>query len=999
MSKSKNIKLIELMKLIGYNSTLDICEKNYISFHRSLNNVSQSLSFAIYKESENRNEFFSLNCNKKNFPNDIYSIDSLLTLSSESMLEMASSKFFPLSVLNPIDRHRSSSVSFSELNEIDYFSDRLEFNNLNLPLVRMEQETDEVKYLSHILFQNIMMKEFQRCHTDLSSRFGDSLRPNDQILAMNDGINSVESVYNDFKDYFSDNMVMYISSILQNEYSKMEDVPVSDRIAYNSWDMIHQNSMIELAEKGADYKLISEKLYAISSSYCQDGVINPYKENASFWANELIKYYSDDIIIDSLISELKVQGEYDIYNSSFKKVIDVINNTINKVHILNTSSGNDIPEQVIQDFEYRLYGSVISGFSLSMNWGEQNTGNSVLWNRKNFDETVKILKYESKEQSSFWSDFFSRNLPEMFWNDLNSLGLKNYTIRDEDAYNKIISRYPELGSISRTNTESFLSTFSFILSVGHFAWATTTGREETTNPLPYISLGAAFIETTLNYSVATLLIAKYFVTTANIEIYETGFIAFSKFISSLCSEGRLINNVSRVITKTIFSSTEKITEFVINTCFVGLSILTAALATYDLINAIANGDLADIIFSSINMIIAGSGLIYSIAVAIGVTSLGPIGIVIAIVGILVAVAQWIYELLKKPKPPISPIQQFTITIMKQNNYIHKDVGNFLCLVKGNHQGHFVCPFNTQTMNTDWINIPHLIDNANKYPNNATSSSHSMVTSERKRKVYNFSNMSSPTYCYFDDFFKTGTDKVIDKWLTPYDVTYCISAVESISMYKKESALFFASRGQQQRPSLYLTDGLECSPSKKFTGINDFGDPINEIVGINNLSQCTFIVFTQKNIYQITDGNVKKVVENYHGGTMDNNTYPINVHSVFVTGDIINVIYDIYGDAKYYYHKILQKDDNEEYNSYYLLNVLEKKSPYYNLSVGIQYPDDRSSFPRISYYTAGGDKYSRNGVINTSFNTMNSLINFYVGVNFTVPNNGFITFYKNAFLPN
>ncbi|MCP9269542.1 hypothetical protein M5U04_15965 [Xenorhabdus sp. XENO-1] len=917
----------------------------------------------------------------------IISIESLFTDASQHLLEIASGKVFPSMSINArgslID---DKSTSFANLDEIDFYVTRSELKNLELPSVSFDTDTDEVQYLSHIMFQNIIMKEFQNQHSGLSSDLGDSLKPNEEILRMSDGINTVESIYNDHQDFFNSYMVEYISSILQSKYSKMKDVPVNDRLAYNSWDMIKANSRIDLIEKGEDFKKIINKLYSLATSYCQNGVLDPYKESAEYWADELITYYSDDVVIASIISDFQVQ-EYS--NTSFKKAMKMVNNTINKVRALNVSSGYFIDEDTINEFDKKLFGCVFSGFAVSMNWGSQSDENSVLWNKRNFNDAVKILRDESEGQTSFWNDFFDENPPEQFWSELNDLGLKDNKIQDQDAYEKIINKYPDLGTSTRSSYDTYLATFSFLLSVGHFTWATTTGREEGDSPLPLMSLGAAFIETVLSYEIVAQKIAIFIIGNVD-EIIVNNMTKFSQFISNLCTKGRTVKNAARAVTETLFTSSLTNITKVIDICFVALSTFAAAIASYDLAQAIISGDTADIIFASINLLVAGAGVATSIAAAMGAAAAGPIGIVIAIVGIVIAIAQWIYELLQKPEPPLSPIQKYTNEIIKPNGLIHKNPGSFLCKAASYWNGSMVCTFNTQTMNTDWDNISHIVDRGDGA---LYTQPHALVTSSRTSRIYNFANINKATYCKISDFFTNGTNIDISGWSVPYDIEICKSAVESVSSSGAVSAIFLAAKNKTSSPKLYMTESLENAPQNEFSGIStEYRESIYDVIAINGLPECTFLVFTNFSIYQINGRVVKKVIESYDLG--DNPSFAIL--NAFITGDIVNVVYDLSGDD-YFYHYSLTRDSAGYYTQFNMLGARDRivgPSPV----VGVYFNDDDENY-RISFMSAGNNLYKRYGAIIPKLKDKNEiLLNLYGGVEFTVPDNGFYCFYKNAFIP-
>lgn len=298
-----------------------------------------------------------------------------MTFSSMSLIGLAAGSVFPDTV--KVASSLLNNCSFIELDALDYYVIMSDQGGVELGRVSFEQATDEAQYLAHIMFQELMKFEFRDQNSGLSAKLGEGMKPNDKVLAMSDGIFSVRSIFDENRSYFTDNMVEYVSGLLQNSYSKQGDVTVSDRLLYNSWDMVKVNSRIHQAEKSQQYKRIIDKLYSIATHYCKGGLLTSFKSNGENWARQLMKHYSDNTVLDKLISDFNVQ-EYVGSGSSFEKAMWKVYNTINKVRALNVSSGSQIPDEEIQEFERILAGSVYSGFAMSMSWGGQNEQYTVL---------------------------------------------------------------------------------------------------------------------------------------------------------------------------------------------------------------------------------------------------------------------------------------------------------------------------------------------------------------------------------------------------------------------------------------------------------------------------------------------------------------------------------------------------------------------------------------------------------------------------------------------
>jgi len=519
------------------------------------------------------------------------------------------------------------STSFKELDEINFYASSSLQTGLGLDAISFEQATDEAQYLAHVIFQELMKQQVKSQYSDLSGRLGQAMTPNDKILGMNDGKDSANKVFQDNTDYFEEHLAEYISGILQKSYSQQQDVPVSDRLAYNSWDMIKANSNIHLAEKGEKFKALMDRLYSIATHYCKNGIFSAYKNEGERWARDLIKYYSDDSVLNNLVLSFKIQESG---QSSFSKAMQKVYNTINKVRALNIASDSSIKEEELAEFERTLYGAVYTGFAMSMSWGKQNEKNSVLSNSQNFEDVAQLLA----ANSTFWQGFFEQNNPEQFRLTLSALELESYTLQDETANQLIIEKYPDLGGgIEARSLDSSLSTLALLLGIGHFTWATATERDALFSPLSLMDLGLSFVGTglTIVISFQVLLNRVSMFIFGNgeplINAIAVNMGKFSQFISNLCGKGKFLNNIERQVVNKLFIATSTVTR-IIEICFVGLAAVGAALAAYNLYQTVMEGDTADIIFASINMLISAVALAVSIAALMGLAIAGPLGIVI-----------------------------------------------------------------------------------------------------------------------------------------------------------------------------------------------------------------------------------------------------------------------------------------------------------------------------------------------------------------------------------
>ncbi|HDX8438539.1 TPA: hypothetical protein RQN11_004143 [Aeromonas dhakensis] len=935
-----------------------------------------------------------------------------LTFSSMSLIGLAAGTVFPAPVKAAIAVLNSG--NFAELDGINFYVMASNQPVVDSNRVNFVQETDEAQYLAQVMFQELMKFEFQYQNSSLSEALGPGMKPNNNVLTMSDGINSVNAIYSSNRRYFTDNMVEYVSGLLQNSYSKQTNVTVADRKLYNSWDMVKVNANIKQAEKGTQFKEIIDQLYSVATHYCQSGKLTGYKAAGENWARQLIEHYSKNEVLEELISSFKVQ-EYLGSGSSFEKAMWQVYNTINKVRALNISSGRRITEDELKKFERTLAGSVYSGFAMNMSWGQQSEKYTVLANRRNFDDVVTLLRNESGTQRTFWNSFFNQNSPDSFWNELNNMSLRTSTLQDEGARQRILQRYPALagtaGSMAPTAfsgvapaafpIDSFLSVFTLLLGVGNFTWLTATDREEWSNPVPLMELGAALFDVTLN-----LIQLGRFLDKVTMFIYGNGegiinSIAinmgkFSQFLSNLTAKGQHLTNVlERQIASKMFLATQNITR-IINICFVGLAALGAALAAYNLYQAVEGGDIGDIIFAAINMLVATVALGVAVASFMGFAIAGPLGIIVAVIGIVVAIAQWIYTLLKKEEVKPTPIARYTNEYIKPKGLEYEDLGAYICRVSSYWKRTLVCAFDARTMNTDWDYVPSIAD----HDNPIYTQPGALVTSPRNGRIYNFANIQKPGYGNISNFFTAGATTPISNWRPGSDLQTCLHAVESQANNNSRAAIFVVLGNNSSFSRAFLTSHLEDAP----TNSNELTSQLNlewqeyplDVVAINGLDETMFLIFTTRHIYQVKGGLARRIISDFVGQRDAPITYGLNALAL---GTNVNLIYRLNGlqapDTRYHY--LLTRDDNGDYTSMKLLRTINNPMSSDSPIVGRLFKKTNDLVSRMDFmYHDGKSGYARYGAIMNK--TDDASLSLYNGVEFQVPDNGFRSFYKNAFIP-
>jgi hypothetical protein len=89
-----------------------------------------------------------------------------------------------------------------------------------------------------------------------------------------------------------------------------------------------------------------------------------------------------------------------------------------------------------------------------------------------------------------------------------------------------------------------------------------------------------------------------------------------------------------------------------------LALVGVALCSYFLAEAIKTGDVKNIIFESISTFFALGDVVFLGLEMASFAWAGPVGLAIAVVGILVALVQLIWNIIDPPSPPLDPVEEF-----------------------------------------------------------------------------------------------------------------------------------------------------------------------------------------------------------------------------------------------------------------------------------------------------------------------------------------------------
>ncbi|ELH5151578.1 hypothetical protein V9K20_003266 [Vibrio cholerae] len=927
-----------------------------------------------------------------------------ITYSSMALLGMAAGSLFPsrlMAAASPPPPSTNESTTSETRPQITGPSLSLShLDGLNLyvtsssavpgqPIQHFSEPVDEARYLSQVLFQELIKWEFQYNHYTIANQLG--LIANDAMLQWP----RVQHIYTLHRDFFSNHMAEYVSSILQSANRTNTNLSFSQRLPSNTWDMAKANQSIDLIEKGFEFGIITDKLYSACLPFCQSEdakQLSRYVFQDSRWAHELKNHYEQNSVLESLISELRAEDDGLTRFTNAQKKIDGI---INKIHILNRAAEyNRISNDELEELEQRMFGVMFSGVALSMRWGSSNESDSVLGRSDSFNEVVDYLRNAqvngSEETSNFWNSFFDTTTkPTQFWSELAGMGLTNISLRDSITKQKIATKYPELGTSRGT---VLLNGFLLLLGISHFSWATVDEDEA----VKLTDLGVTFTQTGVSVLYDTLVtrVAWKMVGNSN-ATSATYFSKFSQFVNKLRGTGNVFSNKVRIRAEKLFNASR--IGNIISKVAVALAAIAAVVAVWTLATAIAEGDTAGIVFASLNLVVSVLGLL-----AMALAWAAPVAVAIAIVGLLLFIAEWLYNLFKPTPPPPNPYLDFTNQVMRPAQLVLGLVGSFLCKTSWGH-GAKVSPFDITNMNYDWVNQPH-IDASPYYEPKA------LVTDRRDgyKTIYNFADFQRARKGSVSNFFSQGTSTPINNWSPNYQFRSCSHAVQSIARYSTAAMFAVKVNTDYSNPRLFLSGSFDnCPEMISLQGIDYDRERILDIVAIDNQDYPNFIIFTNKHIYQWqhNENFLLKVVHGYDLDASERDSSLINDVSAFPSGNgyvsfFLNTSLDSY--EKIYHFLISENSSNRLFNVVEHIRttksmVIEGTSAVspFNGIAGIHIAD--SNAPRTYGLACAANVLSRFGTMRAD-QSNSAQFTCYNDVAFKLSQNVFYGFYKNAFIP-
>jgi hypothetical protein len=492
-----------------------------------------------------------------------------------------------------------------------------------------------------------------------------------QRYSLNEG---VTSIFNQYKGFFQGNSILATGTVLKSSIGgNSPDADAVKKIDQRKLDA-HWKALSSNKDSAPTYQAVTSALY--TQGY-HDGVagIQPYiADGAEKWGKAYYDFLTDENTLLTWQIQLASQ-EFD--------------NVKTRMYEWNTKLSVLAPNQTwAKDMLGVAYSALLGVMYTKMRWSDdikpflQQVVENAL--KGNVDIANDLAKQSAEEQRKLLeklvtstdigvgimdviSDtivFWQRKNPNLTWRDYFTKG--NIV---EDVQQALLSEDQPAAAAFKSWAEQAgkqkaMGVLSGVVYAGAAAFLIYTLATQSGQPLTpkqvvedvnlgLVALAAAFKGV---QKILTVGLGAKLLTWAGDQ--PKGFAAFAKNIATWFSEDGAIaaeTTFGKVVTG-IFG--KNVSEFFSARLGPVLAVFGLVLSAWFLADAIMSGDVANIVFETLNSIVA---LVSVIAIGLELASFawaGPVGLVIAAVGLIIAVVQLIYNLVNPPKPPPDPIEDF-----------------------------------------------------------------------------------------------------------------------------------------------------------------------------------------------------------------------------------------------------------------------------------------------------------------------------------------------------
>ncbi|NEO87995.1 MAG: FUSC family protein [Spirulina sp. SIO3F2] len=600
-------------------------------------------------------------------------------------------------------------VDFDSLLRISVLSTESNFNQENFKFTNADQVSiisDNVQYIANRILSEIMKKDFQNHYSSVVSEFDGALDPDMSIYNLL-GVSDVHTQYGELINLMSP---IYVAQLLQTHYyersgASWDGLENVNKKALNSWDLIKANNIYANAEDSEQFRNMSAAIYNIAIDHSNDVVytssgdflpgsnLKEYKESnpAQHWGKQLFDHYQNEetmIAVQERIFEL---------DDDASLAVRGIQSIFSKLRCLQFTD-NEVNTEDIDNLENNYFGLLLLSLADHVKCGSDESSslkNNTQLQRQVFEQLIHSENQSDTRQ--FWLeieedygiDFFMRLLMDAISKDEAESQLTGENVKE--AVRKAFPEFkPNAGKVSSVVSEAALSQILMFLALGHLCYSTFEDENPDINIPELIGFASAAYDAGKGvlYVTLTRQLRSYFLGLVDDVAVNGGktFKQAATFYLNYARGLRSVRKAEKEIVEAVFmrSSVAKIAERV----GVVLGIFALGASAYVLWQAILSGYPIDIIFEAINTSLALASVTLGIMALAGISWAGPVGLAVAIIGAIVAVVQWLIELLiPRPAPP-TPIQIFTNNVIIPLGYEYNSNRYCFALKQENATGYY-----------------------------------------------------------------------------------------------------------------------------------------------------------------------------------------------------------------------------------------------------------------------------------------------------------------------
>ncbi|WP_318520065.1 hypothetical protein [Photobacterium leiognathi] len=798
-----------------------------------------------------------------------------------------------------------------------------------------EEAIDEVQYIANIMLTEAMKHEFISNYNYIASQMGEAIYPNQQILGLADTNDSVWQVIARHQMYITEIMPEYVSQMLQSVFqdeSQLSNLSRGERQQLNSWDMYGILKNISQEKESEQFNALIGDFYNIAVDFATTSgadKLSYYKKmDPSKWVRDLYA---------SVLQDDKIEARMDSMNIENERYVENQHNTISlasAARILNSQNSPGLSDDGLKRFEDTMYNICVLSTSLSTKWGTGSEEYSAVNNRQLITETIdRLSTHSNPDIQDFWHQFFEKNSKDAFIALLTDGMNPETSIYSEDSVTRITEIYPDfndndssyydvdnklqtkqnLQNTSAVNTDpiikfaqsrltkmitsstgartnapsAILNMLLFIIGTSHQTWAIAASDEDQTGFADNLGIGIAMFETTasLGYYAATKAISKFMSKNMPSQLAKGTmyFKNYANFWLGVGNTNKVTSRISTRIANAIFSNSA-LGKFITKTSLI-LSVVSLGFGIKALVDAGYTGDVANIVFETLNVVVSTVGVIAGFGALIGAAFAGPLGLAVLAASAIIMIARWIYDA-TKPIYIDTPIKAFTLDVLNRHGYIFDEKGKFLSVVKDVRGFNYLQNTSLQTLELDSEDNGTLeLRETVEYPRAIAIS----MNPYRYGVVYSFDryindNFDRARYQDYNLVCEQGFSKKLD-WSGDSKINAVIAAVESTSRYSDSKALFWC-KLSYQKTAVYMTDGLHISPKHQLTGFEDGDTDIQDIAAINDQYDTVLLIATKKNLYRV---NNNYTVTKINSSALVDDQSNIQSVELLAAGDIAHLL--------------------------------------------------------------------------------------------------------------